>query len=81
MICLWQLMILHARLGGYIRDHGLAVMAVFGTVVISFSWWGVNLLGVGLHTYGFTQGALTALVQGEMAGKYELGAVDIDAVI
>jgi len=24
--------------------------------VVAFSWWGVNLLGVGLHSYGFTAG-------------------------
>ena len=29
-------------------------LAVFGNVVTSFSWFGVNLLGVGLHSYGFT---------------------------
>ncbi len=29
--------------------------------VIAFSWFGVNLLGVGLHSYGFTSGIHTAL--------------------
>ena len=29
---------------------------------MAFSWWGVNLLGVGLHSYGFTSGAFRALV-------------------
>jgi hypothetical protein len=36
-------------------------MAVLGGVVVSASWWGVNLLGVGLHSYGFTSGAAFAL--------------------
>jgi ABC-type transport system involved in cytochrome c biogenesis permease subunit len=62
MICLWELIILHARMGGYIRDYGLAVMAIFGGIVVSFSWWGVNLLGVGLHSYGFTTGIFQILV-------------------
>jgi len=61
LICLWEIMILHARMGGYIRDRGLAVMAVLGAVVVSASWWGVNLLGVGLHSYGFTSGVVMAL--------------------
>ena len=26
------------------------------------SWLGVNLLGVGLHSYGFTSGLVTALL-------------------
>jgi ABC-type transport system involved in cytochrome c biogenesis permease subunit len=56
LICIWELVILHARLGGYIRDFGLCVLSVIGGVVVIFSWWGVNLLGVGLHSYGFTEG-------------------------
>ena len=28
-------------------------MAVFGNIITSFSWFGVNMLGVGLHSYGF----------------------------
>jgi hypothetical protein len=33
----------------------------FQGTVIAFSWFGVNLLGVGLHSYGFTSGIHTAL--------------------
>jgi ABC-type transport system involved in cytochrome c biogenesis permease subunit len=61
-IVLWELIVLHARMGGYIRDFGVAMASVFGTVVVASSWWGVNLLGVGLHSYGFTSGILWALV-------------------
>jgi hypothetical protein len=35
---------------------------VFGGIVVAFSWWGVNLLGVGLHSYGFTTGILRILL-------------------
>jgi hypothetical protein len=62
MICLWQLIVLHARMGGYIRDRGVAMCAVFGGMIVAFSWWGVNLLGVGLHSYGFTSGAMFGLM-------------------
>ncbi len=62
LIVLWQLATLHARLGGYIRDLGVNVAAVFGAAIVAFSWWGVNLLGVGLHTYGFTTGAMSFLI-------------------
>lgn len=61
IICLWELAILHARMGGYIRDHGMAMAGVFTAVVVAFSWWGVNVMGVGLHSYGFTEGVRTAL--------------------
>lgn len=62
MIILWQLATLHARLGGYIRDFGTCLAAVFGGMVVAFSWFGVNLLGVGLHAYGFTSGAARSLM-------------------
>ncbi len=61
MIVLWFLVILHARMGGYIRDLGVNAFAIIGGVIVSFSWWGVNQLGVGLHAYGFTEGVWPAL--------------------
>ena len=62
LIVLWCALILHARWGGYIRQQGLMVMAIFGNIVTSFSWFGVNMLGVGLHSYGFMQKAFPWLV-------------------
>ena len=62
LIVLWCAIILHARWGGFIRQRGLMVMALFGNVVTSFSWFGVNMLGVGLHSYGFMQKAFPWLV-------------------
>jgi ABC-type transport system involved in cytochrome c biogenesis permease subunit len=62
LIVLWSLMILHARMGGYIRDLGIAVSSVVLGMIVAFSWWGVNLLGVGLHSYGFTSGIWTLLM-------------------
>jgi ABC-type transport system involved in cytochrome c biogenesis permease subunit len=59
LIVLWTLAILHARLGGYIRDWGLHFASVFTAAVVTFSWWHVNFLGVGLHNYGFTAGKNT----------------------
>ena len=56
LIVLWCLIILHARLGGYLREWGLHIASVLGAIVVAFSWWGVNLLGTGLHSYGFTEG-------------------------
>jgi Zn-dependent membrane protease YugP len=37
-------------------------MAVFGNIVTSFSWFGVNMLGIGLHSYGFMDAAFKWLV-------------------
>jgi len=62
LIVLWCAIILHARWGGFIRQRRLMIMAIFGNVVTSFSWFGVNMLGVGLHSYGFMQKAFPWLV-------------------
>ncbi|MCE9593266.1 MAG: cytochrome c biogenesis protein CcsA [Planctomycetes bacterium] len=56
LICLTQIVILHLRMGGYVRDFGVAMVTAFGGTVVAFSWFGVNLLNVGLHSYGFTAG-------------------------
>jgi len=61
LIVLWNAIILHARLGGYVRDRGLMVMAIFGNIITACSWFGVNMLGVGLHSYGFMDQAFWAL--------------------
>ncbi len=57
LIVIWNAIILHARWGGMIRERGMMVMAVFGNIVTSWSWFGTNMLGIGLHSYGFTDAA------------------------
>jgi len=57
LIVIWNAIMLHARYGGLVKSRGFAVMAVFGNVVTAWSWFGVNQLGVGLHSYGFTSSA------------------------
>jgi len=61
VIVIWNALVLHARWGGMIKDRGLAVLAVGGNIATSWSWFGVNELGVGLHSYGFTEGVLLSL--------------------
>jgi len=58
LIVLWNLLILHARWGGMIRDRGLVLLAIFGNIITAWSWFGTNMLGVGLHSYGFTNSAV-----------------------
>jgi cytochrome c-type biogenesis protein CcsB len=62
LIVLWNAVILHARWGGLVRDRGLVNLAVFGNIVTSFSWFGVNMLGIGLHSYGFMDAAFKWLM-------------------
>ena len=62
IIVLWNALILHLRWGGMIRERGLVNCAIFGNVVTSWSWFGVNMLGIGLHSYGFTDAAFKWLM-------------------
>src|SRR5882724_8969720 len=69
LIVLWNALILHARWGGLVRERGLVNLAVFGNIVTSFSWFGVNMLSIGLHSYGFmdaARGWLTAFVASQL---------------
>lgn len=61
IIVLWNALVLHARWDGMVKERGLCVLAIIGNVVTSWSWFGVNELGVGLHSYGFTEGVWAAL--------------------
>ena len=61
IIVLWNAVVLHARWGGMVKDRGMAVLSIGGNIATAWSWFGVNELGVGLHSYGFTEGILLAL--------------------
>jgi len=54
--------ILHARWGGIIRERGLVSMAIFGNAVTAWSFFGTNMLGIGLHSYGFMDKAFAWLM-------------------
>ncbi len=62
IIVLWNALILHLRWGGMIRERGLVNCAIVGNIVTSWSWFGVNMLGIGLHSYGFMDEAFTWLM-------------------
>jgi ABC-type transport system involved in cytochrome c biogenesis permease subunit len=62
IIVLWNALILHVRWGKLAGIRAFMALAVFGNIVTSWSWFGTNLLGVGLHSYGFTDRGFWALV-------------------
>src|SRR6478736_6078915 len=62
IIVIWNALILHLRWGGMIRERGLVVCAIGGNIVTSWSYFGVNMLGIGLHSYGFTDAAFKWLM-------------------
>ncbi len=62
IIVLWNALILHAKWDKMVGERGLALLAIGGNIVTAWSWFGVNELGVGLHSYGFTEGVLFTLL-------------------
>ncbi len=56
LIVLWCAGLFHAKIARMIGDVGMAAGSALGIIIIMFAWLGVNLLGVGLHSYGFTSG-------------------------
>ena len=61
LICLSQIALLHARMSGMVRDAGFVMWAIATGIVVVFSWFHTNLLGVGLHAYGFSSALLTGV--------------------
>ncbi len=55
LIVIWNCLILHARWCGLVKERGMAVLALGGNMVTTWSWFGTNQLGVGLHAYGFSK--------------------------
>jgi len=53
LIVIWNALLLHARWAGLVKTPGMANIAIMGSMVTAWSWFGTNQLGVGLHAYGF----------------------------
>ena len=56
LICMWHLMMIHMRLSGMVKGPGFALGMVLNNIIVALAWFGVNLLSVGLHSYGFASG-------------------------
>jgi hypothetical protein len=44
-----------------VRERGFVNLAIFGNIVTAWSWFGTNMLGIGLHAYGFMDKAFETL--------------------
>jgi ABC-type transport system involved in cytochrome c biogenesis permease subunit len=58
LVVLISAVILHARWAGIVGPREIMVLAVSGNIVTAWSWFGTNMLGVGLHSYGFMDSAV-----------------------
>ncbi len=57
LIILWISWILHAKITKQIKGASFAAAVAFLNIIVAISWFGVNLLNTGLHSYGFTENA------------------------
>lgn len=61
-VCLWAMLALHLRAGRLVSERGFALFNCFNVIVTFLCWFGINLLGVGLHSYGFQSGTALWLI-------------------
>ncbi len=54
LIALWLLMTQHGRISGLLKPVAYAASLSLTNITVALAWFGVNLLNVGLHSYGFT---------------------------
>lgn len=62
LVVVWNALLIHARVGGLAGPRGQLQIAVAGNIIVAWSWFGTNMLGVGLHSYGFMDRAFPWLV-------------------
>ena len=55
LICMWLLWAVHGNLTKYFKQTGYALTVALTSIIVVLAWFGVNLLNVGLHSYGFTE--------------------------
>ncbi|PZQ48277.1 MAG: hypothetical protein DI551_01960 [Micavibrio aeruginosavorus] len=62
LIVLWIIWVLHARYSGHLKQiSGMIALAAL-SIIVALAWFGVNLLNVGLHSYGFISGVAYSLL-------------------
>lgn len=59
IVLLGYIIVLHARLVGWLKNFGMAAAGIITFSLVIMAWYGVNfVLGAGLHSYGFGAGGV-----------------------
>lgn len=56
LIVLWLIWLLHGRMSGHLKGNVYLACCGLLSIIVVLAWFGVNLLNVGLHSYGFISG-------------------------
>lgn len=62
LIILWLVWLLHGKISKQVSPLLYTAGLAYLSVIVALSWFGVNLLSIGLHAYGFTDLALWWLI-------------------
>ena len=62
LIVFWLIWALHGRYSAMLSPALYAAVIAYLNVIVTLSWFGVNLLNVGLHSYGFISGIAYGIV-------------------
>ncbi len=57
LLVLWLIWVIHGRIAGQFSPALFTAGLAYTIAVVAVSWFGVNLLSIGLHAYGFTEAA------------------------
>lgn len=61
LIALWIIWLLHGKVTRHITPFYFTMGLAALSLIVALSWIGINLLGIGLHSYGFMQGSVSSL--------------------
>lgn len=56
LIVLWLIWVFHGHVSSLFNRYWVMVALAALTIIVTLSWFGVNLLSIGLHSYGFISG-------------------------
>ena len=74
-VILWAMLALHLRAGKLVSPRGFALLNSFNVIVTFLCWFGINLLGVGLHSYGFQGGTAMWLIGFVVVDTLAIGVI------
>ncbi|HPW94606.1 MAG TPA: cytochrome c biogenesis protein CcsA [Fibrobacteraceae bacterium] len=55
-VVIWAMISLHAKAGRFLTPEGFVFFSSWNIIIVALCWFGVNLLGIGLHSYGSQRG-------------------------
>lgn len=55
LIVLWLTLFLHAKISNIISEDVFVIGIILNLIMLSLAWFGINLLNIGLHSYGFIE--------------------------